>query len=193
MRRLVVSNIVSLDGYYEGPGGDVMVLPMDASFDEYNAERLWAADLVLGGRSTHVGFSRFWPAVAADPSQRAVEREIGRLQGELPHVVVSDTIEPADSGPWRDSTEIVRRADAQARIAALKHGGDRDILVFGSRTLWTDLLAAGLVDELHLMIGAVVLGGGTPLFDAPPPAPLRLIDTRRAAGSDNVLVRYRVG
>jgi hypothetical protein len=43
MRRLIVSNIMSLDGYYEGPGRNVMVLPMDEAFDAYNAERLRAA------------------------------------------------------------------------------------------------------------------------------------------------------
>jgi dihydrofolate reductase len=62
--------------------------------------------------------------------------------------------------------------------------------MFGSRTLWNDLLAAGLVDELHMMVGAVVLGGGTPAFAEPPANPLRLIDTRTWEGSSNVLLRY---
>ena len=44
MRNLIVCNIVSLDGYYEGPGGDVMALPFDQGFNEYNAERLRARD-----------------------------------------------------------------------------------------------------------------------------------------------------
>ena len=47
MRKLIVSNIMSLDGYYEGPGENVMVLPMDEAFDAYNAERLRAADTLL--------------------------------------------------------------------------------------------------------------------------------------------------
>jgi dihydrofolate reductase len=80
----------------------------------------------------------------------------------------------------------------------------KGILVFGSRTLWADLLAHGLVDELHLMIGPVVVGAGTPAFDVPvasahrPDRPvasehsLRLIDTHTWDGSGNVLVRYEV-
>ena len=64
MRKLVVSNIVSLESYYEGPGRDVMVLPMDTAFDAYNAERLRAADTLLLGRATFEGFKSFWPSVA---------------------------------------------------------------------------------------------------------------------------------
>jgi dihydrofolate reductase len=65
--------------------------------------------------------------------------------------------------------------------------------MFGSRTLWNDLLAHDLVDELHLMLGPVVVGGGTPIFAGPPPRSLRLAGTRRFDGSDNLLVRYRAG
>jgi hypothetical protein len=59
-------------------------------------------------------------------------------------------------------------------------------------TLWNDLLAHDLVDELHLMIGAVVIGGGTPIFEGKPAASLRPIDIREWDDSDNVLVRYEV-
>jgi riboflavin biosynthesis pyrimidine reductase len=64
--------------------------------------------------------------------------------------------------------------------------------MFGSRTLWNDLLVAGLVDELHLMLGAAVLGGGTPAFGTGPVPQLRLVNTLRRDGSENVLLRYEV-
>ena len=64
--------------------------------------------------------------------------------------------------------------------------------MFGSRTLWNDLLAAGLVDQLHLMVGAAMLGCGTPAFTGSVPR-LRLLDSRRREGSDNVLLRYAAG
>ncbi|MEO8178399.1 MAG: dihydrofolate reductase family protein [Deltaproteobacteria bacterium] len=66
------------------------------------------------------------------------------------------------------------------------------MLVFGSVTLWNDLLTVGLVDELHLMVGPVVLGGGTPVFVQAQPAPFRLIETRRWEGSSNLLCQYAV-
>ncbi len=203
MRRLIVSNIVSLDGFYEGPGSNVLALPMDRAFDAYNLERLRDADTLLLGHTTYEGFKAFWPGVADDPkaaAQRlgiptevldnATHREISERQNAVTKVVVSDRLTPEETDPWSDTTHIVRRADAHDAIADLKRAPGRDILVFGSRILWNDLLAAHLIDELHLIIGAAILGGGTRAFGDAPTTPLRLLGARSFDGSHNVLVRY---
>ena len=104
-------------------------------------------------------------------------------------MVISDTLTSEETDPWHN-TRIIGRADAHEQIAELKREAGKGILVFGSRTLWNDLLANDLVDELHLMIGPVVLSAGTPLFDGQPAVSLRLIDTCMWDGSGNVLVRY---
>lgn len=111
MRKLIVCNIVSLDGYYEGPGNDVMALPFDEAFDEYNAERLRAADTLLLGRRSFEGFRSYWPPVADMPDVRPVEREISRLNNAIDKVVVSDSLTPEQTAPWHN-TRIVKRADA---------------------------------------------------------------------------------
>ena len=192
MRKLIVSNIMSLDGYYEGPGKNVMVLPMDEAFDAYNAERLRAADTLLLGRNTYNGFKGFWPSVADDPNFTPTHWEISRLDNAINKVVISDSMTREQTEPWQNTTRIIRRADANAQIAQLKRQTGKDILVFGSHTLWNDLLAHGLVDELHLMVGSVIVGAGTPIFDGQPTVSLRLIDTRTWDGSHTVLVRYEV-
>jgi dihydrofolate reductase len=202
VRKLIVCNIMSLDGYVEGPGGNVMVLPMDGFFDEYNLERLRAADTLLLGATTYVGLKGYWPAVADNPELSPavadnpgvadLHRETGQRNNEIRKVVVSDSLTENDTAPWSDTTTILRRADAHQAVAELKDQPGKDILMFGSRTLWNDMLVAGLVDELHLMVGAAVLGAGTPAFGAGSVPPLRLLDARRKDGSDNLLLRYAV-
>lgn len=103
----------------------------------------------------------------------------------LPTIVVSDTLEGSLS-----DVRIIKRADAHREIEALRKSAGGDILITGSRTLWNDLVAHGLVDEIHLMIGNLVLGEGVPLFGGKPPESLRLLEVRTWQGSDNVLLRY---
>jgi dihydrofolate reductase len=165
-----------------------MALPMDHAFDAYCAERLRSAETLLLGAGTFRLFSGFWPAVADKPEASEDQREISRRDTAIDKLVVSDSL--TDGGVWRETTTIVPRAAAHAAIAELKRGDGGDVLVFGSRVLWHDLFAAGLVDELHLIVGATVLSDGTP--GLPAGASLRRLDTRTFEGSDNVLVRYAV-
>ena len=199
MRKLIVVNMMSLDGYYEAPDKNVMPLfgfrdayPEDDSFDAYNAVRLRAADTLLLGRASYEGFKSYWPGIADDPDEPPIQREISRLDNAIEKVVVSDSLTPDQTAPWQESTRIVRGADAHVEIVALKQQPGRDILMFGSRTLWNALLARGLVDELHLIIAPVVLGDGTPLFDAPPPVTPRLIEARSQSHSGLVIATYDV-
>lgn len=193
MRKLIVSNIISLDGYFEGENQNVLALPMDPAFDAHNAERLQAADVLLFGARAYRLFEQFWPALQDDPAAAPLIRRISRLNNAITKVVVSDTMRPDTASPWRDTTRIVSRREARAAIAELKtEASEKDIIMFGSRTLAHDLLDANLVDEVHLMIGAAVLGAGTPAFVHPPRARLELLGVRTGKDSNNVLLRYAV-
>jgi dihydrofolate reductase len=194
MRRITVHNIVSLDGYYEGPTQGVMDLPMDAAFDVYNLERIRAADTVLLGAASYRMFNAYWPAVADhpavpadDPMARAYDetnRAFSRRYDEVDVVVVADSLQVSPDAPWAARTRVV----ARSQVATFKQSGGGECVVFGSRRMWNGLLSRGLLDELHLMVGPTVLAGGTRLFVSP--VSLRLKDTRRFEGSDNVLLVY---
>ncbi|AKU18002.1 dihydrofolate reductase family protein [Luteipulveratus mongoliensis] len=203
MRKLIVTNLVTLDGFFEGPGGNFMVMPADASFDAYNLERIRTASTLLVGRTSYEGFRGFWPGLAAneemlsmlrpdDEAGQEVLREISRRNDDIEKVVVSDSLQADPSGTYGSTTQIVRRGDAREAVRALKEQPGDDIIVFGSHVLWNDLLEAGLVDELHLMIGPVATGGGTPAFTAASPGTLELIGTRQFEGSSNVVMQYAV-
>lgn len=190
MRKLIVSNIMSLDGYVAAPDGNPMALPMDETFNQHCIERLHAADTLLLGANTYTMFHGFWPAVADNEEATPSQREISRLDNAIDKVVVSDGLADRVVGPWADSTRVLSRAEAHDSIAELKAQDGGDILTFGSITTYQDLLAAGLVDELHFLIGGTVLGEGVPAFTEP--LALRRLETRALEGSDNILVRYAV-
>ena len=192
MRKIIVYNIISLDGYHTGPDNDVSVMfpMMGGVFDTYNAELLRTADVHLVGRVSFELFQSFWPKVAENPTSNEwtpEQKELSQAGQSVNAIVVSDTL----TGNWPD-IRIIRRADAYQQIVELKGQTGKDILMTGSRTLWNDLLAHDLIDEIHLMIGNLVLGEGVPVFVGKTPASLRLIDIRRWEDSDNVLLRYEV-
>ena len=189
MAQLIFSNMVSLDGCCAAPDGDLGRLPMGPVFDDPNLDLLRTAGTLLFGRVTFGMFQRFWPGVQKDPAAGPVLAEIARLSGELDKLVVSDTLGLAAGAAWSDA-EVVKRAQAHARIRALKAGADRSVLAFGSHLLMNDLLDRGLVDEVRVLVANVVLGAGVRLFERRLARPPALIEQRRLAGSDIVLLRY---
>ena len=193
MRKLIVSNLISLDGYASGPGGDVMALPFDTTFSDYNLELMQAADTLVSGATTYRGLVSYWPPVADDPAQPEVERAISRRHRELAHLVVSDSLSADETGPWRENTRIVRRDEARDSIAQAKQGEGGELVAFGSLTTWNDLLGAGLVDELHIMVGAGVLVDGVPAFSVRPPGAMRLTSARQLGDSNIALLLYSLG
>ncbi|SDT43589.1 dihydrofolate reductase family protein [Microlunatus soli] len=188
-RRLVVSVLTSIDGYYEGPDKDLSQMPFEDAFNSHNLELLRrAGTLVYGSRWFEDNWNT-WSAVAADESQGDREHEIAGLVLAMDTLIISDSMAIDADDPWASTARVVSRAAAAAEISKLKACEGGDMLVFGSATTWNPLLEAGLVDELIVLIGPALMGEGSKLYQGPRAA-LQLSGARTLTGSQLVELTY---
>jgi dihydrofolate reductase len=179
MRKLVVTEFITLDGVIEDPGGSEGTPHGGWNFKywsddigEYKFAELRAADAQLLGRVTYQGFAASWPNMT----------ELGefadRMNG-MPKYVASTTLQTAD---WNNSH--ILRDNIPAAVARLKQQPGADILVAGSATLAQTLRQHNLIDEYRLLVHPVVLGSGKRLFPdgSPSVLELKLVDSRPFAG-----------
>jgi dihydrofolate reductase len=161
MRRIVVTEFMSLDGVIDSPGGDNDFVRggwtfrfQDPEGFRYKLEELQQHDALLLGRVTYEGFAAAWPG-------RTDEAGFADKMNGMPKYVVSTTFDQ-DALTWENSTVI--SANVAEEIARLKEQPGGDILVAGSGALVRTLMAHDLVDEYRLMVFPIVLGTGKKLF-----------------------------
>ena len=180
MRKVIVTEWMSLDGVVQAPGaadedttggfqhGGWHLRYFEDLSMQWVVENLTAAGGFLLGRRTYEGFAAHWPNASEEEEQVVAEPLNTR-----PKYVASRTLtEPLE---WQNST--VLQGDVAEAVAALKHEDGGDLLVIGSTQLVQTLIEHDLVDEFRVMIDPLVVGGGKRIFrDDGVLRPLRLVD-----------------
>jgi dihydrofolate reductase len=173
MRKVIVSEFVTLDGVMEDPGGAEGFKHGGWTFQfgsteqqQFKVEELFKADVLLLGRRTYQGFAAAWPTM---PGTGAY----GERMNSLPKYVVSTTLSEVT---W-NATLIT--GDLTEELPRLKQEAGQDILIFGSGQLVQTLHARDLIDEYRLMVFPVVLGSGKRLFpDGDEKKMFRLVESK---------------
>jgi len=186
MRRVVVTEYVTLDGVMEDPGGGDGTAHGGWSFQFWSEEagkfkfdELFASDALLLGRVTYEGFAKAWPS-------RTDEAGFADRMNSLPKFVVSKTLEKVE---WNNSKLI--KGNIAEEVYKLKQQPGQDILVCGSGQLVHTLMQHDLIDEYRIMVHPVVLGSGKRLIkDGSEMKVLRLVDTK-IFGSGIVVLYYQ--
>ena len=180
VRKLIMWNLITLDGYFEGAKN--WDLPWHErlwgeELERFSLDQLQSADMLVFGRVTYEGMAAYWQTETG---------AIADYMNRLPKVVCSRTLEAAD---WNNTTLV--RQDAAKEVAKLKQHGDGNMFVFGSANLSETLMNENLFDEYRIGIAPVIHGGGRLLFThGLRPQGLHLLETRQLS-TGCLILRYK--
>jgi dihydrofolate reductase len=184
MRRLVVFNNVTVDGYFAAANGEMQWAHRNAQDEEYNAFVAGNANgdgQLLFGRITYQMMASFWPTAMALEQLPAIARGMNRM----PKIVFSRTLKEAR---W-NNTKLVK-GDPVDEVHKMKNETGPDMAILGSGSIVSQLAKAGLIDEFQVMVNPVILGGGRTMFDDVGKRLNLKLETTRAFRNGNVLLNY---
>ena len=155
MRKIIVFENVTLDGFMAGPNGELDWAIQDDEVTQNSKEGIDSIDTFLFGRVTYDMMASFWPT----PTGKSANPVFAEALNNTPKIVFSTTLKKAD---WQN-TEVVQELTKE-EILKLKQLPGKNMMIFGSGTLVEQLTKLGLIDEYQLMLNPIVLGKGKPLF-----------------------------
>jgi dihydrofolate reductase len=184
MRRVVVFNQLSLDGYFVDAKGDMSWAhnaKPDRDWDGFVASNAQGGGLLVFGRITYELMANYWPTPMAAKNNPIVAKRMN----ELPKLVFSRTMKRAD---W-ENTRLVNEG-LEAEIRRLKAEAGPDLVIMGSGSLVSRLTQEGLIDEYQFVLIPLVLGAGRTMFEGVTDKKVLKLTTTRAFENGNVLLCY---
>ena len=167
MAKLIMWNLVTLDGFIEAPGRDISWhnVVWNDELEQLSIDQCKTAGALMFGRVTYELMAGYWPAATG---------EVAAFMNRLPKFVFSRTLTKSD---W--SNVQFFNADVPAAVARLKREAAKDVLLFGSANLAATLISHRLIDEFRIGVAPIILGRGTPLFkESDKRIDLKLLDVK---------------
>jgi dihydrofolate reductase len=181
MKQIIVQEMVSVDGFFAGPEGEIDWHVVDGEFNDYAAGVLSSVDTLIFGRVTYDLMAGYWPTPDALKNDHAIAEKMN----SLPKIVFSAGKEPAG---W-NNTKIFYEINPE-EISKLKQGPGKDMIIYGSGTIVEAFTRFGLIDEYRFIVNPVVLGRGKSLFpNLEERQKLKFIRSKEFS-SGNVLLSY---
>ncbi|MEP7104207.1 MAG: dihydrofolate reductase family protein [Candidatus Dojkabacteria bacterium] len=196
MRKIIASEMISIDGFFAGEDGNIDWHTVDDDFNKFAVEFEKTVDTILFGRKTYQMFESYWPTALKDPATGAEDIEIAKFIEDAKKVVLSKTL---DKLTWNNSVlikdnikeEIEKLKNEDGNLPAGASAKARDIVIYGSGSVVAELTNLGLIDEYLFIISPTILGKGVSLFkDISEKISLKLIETRKFENG-NVMVIYK--
>jgi dihydrofolate reductase len=181
MSKVIVFNMITLDGFFEGPNREIDWHNVDEEFNDFAINQLNTVGTLIFGRVTYQLMAGYWPM----PTSVRDDPIVAGLMNNIPKIVFSRTLETAD---W-NNTRLVK-GDMVQEVARLRQQPGKDIYIFGSGSLVSALGQHGLIDEYRVIVNPVILGKGNSMFKGlQDRLKLKLVRTR-TFNSGNVLLVY---
>ena len=181
MRKLGVFNLVTLDGYFAGPGGDISWHNVDEEFHEYNEKNSNSGNTLIFGRVTYELMAGYWPT----PEALKHDPVVAEGMNSASKIVFSRTLTKA---AWAN-TRLVND-DVLGEIRRLKQQPGKDLTILGSGSIVAQLAPAGLIDEYQFLLNPVVLGAGKTMFEGIRDKLMLNLIKSRTFRNGNVLLCY---
>ena len=174
MKKISISNFVTLDGFFAGPHGELdwfKVIASDPEYDKYTHTQSKSGGTLLFGHTTYEMMKSYWPTPEAEKG----DPKMAKVMNNSRKVVVSKTLKTADEGPIWKNIQILHELDPR-EIVGLKER--EDLVILGSGSIVQQLANLGLIDEFQVLVVPVVLGAGKPLFRDVGKLELELVESR---------------
>jgi dihydrofolate reductase len=184
MRKLLVFNHVSLDGYFADRNGDMSWAKadhQDPEWDAFVAGNASGGGALVFGRITYQMMAGFWPTPLAMEMMPVVARAMNRM----PKIVFSRTL---DTASWSNTTVVT--GDIIAAVRRLKSESGPGMTILGSGSIVAQLAPAGVIDEYQVVVNPLALGKGRTMFDGLTDTLALKLSRTHAFDNGNVLLCY---